>query len=242
MKKALGKEFPYEYPMQVETPSGMKLVIKNAEALKRWRNSYMLDRELKGERGALVSAVMAIGRRVRVESPLASYVDAKKRRFHVFRFVKGTSGQEAFNNQKMSADQKREIGLKIAETIGKMHRVGIWHGHPHMGNFIIDGSRVTVLDTKQMLTKEEVEKRKSKKLFVPAYQEGYEKAKLSEFYHFLHEAWHVIGNYYLFRTPEDFELALNAYFKGLGKRDDYFYQHIRGMAKGLLAGQRLNIE
>jgi hypothetical protein len=116
----------------------------------------------------IINKLNAIG--VKTEQPfrnevLESVNDYGEKRYEMLYEGAGKSVFKLWKNQQLSKKDIKEIFLQIVDIVGKMHAIGITHGHPHLNNFTVkrnnDKWEVYLIDFKKAkdLTLEKKNKR-----------------------------------------------------------------------------------
>ncbi|GEM_PF-3470029 len=97
--------------------------------------SHLIEFEPAGE---MLHAVLMRQRNSMEESGIATPISEGKQR---------PAARWRFSRHKSAFERnRRELLSKVARMIGRMHSLGIRHGHPHAGNIVVSKNRVGSID------------------------------------------------------------------------------------------------
>ncbi|QQR92540.1 MAG: hypothetical protein IPJ89_05340 [Candidatus Iainarchaeum archaeon] len=131
--------------MFFRTPTGMEIVVK--PELEIFPKIGKLGRNKYGFRHMLPVLMELMRRRVAIERPLALVETQSGHHFYVVRREKGKTLASTHPT------------ISIAESMGRflagIHSKGVVHGHPHNLNWVVEGGRARLIDSKAVSFKED---------------------------------------------------------------------------------------
>lgn len=94
-----------------------------------------------------------VKRRVRIETPLGLIMTKKGETHYVVRIKKGIALTQRMVNA--SATERKLIAKSMGREMADIHNKGVVHGHPHENNWLIEGTKARLVDSKGVSFKEE---------------------------------------------------------------------------------------